>query len=155
MRPPNFDPNPYWLAPYDWLTSFQGWDPLGGWLFFTTNNAVIGHHISYRSRQVWVYPYHPISMIIIHRKCDDFYHPWLKYPQFGHTMGKFTGWWLPRWWNSQCFFTNAPSFFGTNTSGQDLKISHFFGSPRDWIWDFCGMYIHLETPGPPRSTRGS
>ena len=28
MRPPNFDPNPYWLAPYDWLTSFQGWDPL-------------------------------------------------------------------------------------------------------------------------------
>ena len=22
------DPNPYWLAPCDWLTSFQGWDPL-------------------------------------------------------------------------------------------------------------------------------
>lgn len=151
MRPPNFDPNPYWLAPYDWLTSFQGWDPLEVDIIFfvpqTMQWLVITFPINQgKSGYTHIIPYPWLLFIgnVMIFTIPDWNIPSLDtYP-----WANSEGWWLPRWWNSQCFFTNAPSFFGTNTSGQNLKISHFLGPQEIGYGIFVGCISISKHPVP-------
>ena len=88
-----------------------------------------------------------IGMIIIHRKCDDFYHPWLKYPQFGHiSMGKFRRLMTPQMVKFSVFFYECPKFFRYQyIRTKPQNISPKYGA--QWIWDMGYMgCISIFTP---------